>query len=58
MRAVATRVVHARRLRWEAWSLERAFDAPETDIWFYVGHAWTRRGAERVLRDFLAAVHR
>lgn len=58
MHAVASRVVRSRALRWEAWTLERAFDEPETDLWFYVGHAWTRRGAERVLRSFLLACAR
>lgn len=53
MVAVATRIVRRGRCHWEAWTLERYEDDPGTDIWFYVGRAWSKRGARRTLRTFL-----
>lgn len=46
---IATRVTRAGRLRWDAWAMEPG------GVWFWVGKAWTRRGAQRVLRGFINA---
>lgn len=53
MAVAATRVTRAPRWRWDAWTLERFNDDPASDLWFWVGRAWTPRGARRLLREFV-----
>jgi hypothetical protein len=59
VKPAATRVLRARRWRWQVWALIADTGhpyAPYTGLWTVVSRHRTRRGAQRGLHDFLRAV--